>query len=67
MFYIKSLNEYWTGHSWTIRIDTAREYDLEEGRDVIDKRFHKGIRRVKRNGEFYYEPVPLLVKNNAMV
>jgi len=61
MFYIRNQNEYWTGSSWTIRIDTAREYDLEEGKDVIDKRFHKGIRRMKRNGEFYWKDRPLLV------
>jgi len=61
MFYIRSGSEFWTGSSWTTRIDTAREYDLEEGRDVIEKRFHKGIRRTRRNGEYYFLPIPLLI------
>ena len=66
MFYIKSSNEYWTGCSWSTRIETAREYDFEEGLDVIDKRFSKGIRKVRRHsGEPYYEPVPLLVTDQT--
>ena len=65
MFYIKSHGEYWTGNAWTTLIDTAREYDLEEGLEVIEKRFHKGIRKTKRNGEFYWEDRPLLVTNQT--
>lgn len=62
MFYIKSHDSYWTGNSWTTRIETAKEYEFEEGIEIIDKRFSKGIRKVKRHsGEPYYEAVPLLV------
>ena len=60
MFYIKSLNDYWTGHSWTTRIEIAREYDFIEGMEVIDRRFGKGVRKAKRSGELYWIEKPEL-------
>ena len=65
MFYIKSSDSYWTGHSWTSRIEIAKEYDFTEGIKIIEKRFHSGIRRAKRNGAFYWEPVPVLEQADA--
>lgn len=65
MFYIKSLNEFWTGNSWTTRQEVAKEYEFDEGLDVIKRRFSRGIRKVKRGGEMYFEPVPLLVRGNC--
>jgi len=44
-------------------METAKEYEFLEGMDVIDKRFHKGIRRAARNGEYYWVDRPLLVRN----
>jgi hypothetical protein len=61
VFYIKSSNEFWTGHSWTTQPEMAREYDFKAGLEVIEKRFSKGIRRAKRNGEFFWLERPLLV------
>ena len=61
--YIKNhdKHELWAGDAWTTAIELAREYEPEKAKEIIAKRWSKGIRKYKKRGNGYilcYTPRP---------